>query len=253
MDFEPYYQYRCVFLVGVLPAFLVLWIRRAVSEPEEWQAARGQSRELPRIADLFRGHVLKTTILTILVCGFSLTAHWAFMFWFIQHFQVLREFAEAQWTPQQITRLITLAMVVVMVASIMGNYLAGWITRWIGYRKTISAMCLVYFFALLGTYGVPWSCRGLFVGMAVIGVCQGLFGLFTMYLPPLFPTLLRTTGAGFCYNIGRVAAAAGTVFFGLFNKVDDHSNALFYAAFLFLPAAVVVMFLTEPPDEQPAS
>ena len=49
-----------------------------------------------------------------------------------------------------------------------------------------------------------------------IGLCQGLFGLFTMYLPPLFPTLLRTTGAGFCYNFGRIAAGLGTVFFGWF-------------------------------------
>jgi hypothetical protein len=59
-----------------------------------------------------------------------------------------------------------------------------------------------------------------------------------MYLPPLFPTLLRTTGAGFCYNIGRIAAALGTVFFGLFSKVGDYRLALLYAGFLFIPAAV---------------
>ena len=47
-----------------------------------------------------------------------------------------------------------------------------------------------------------------------------------MYMPPLFPTLLRTTGAGFCYNIGRIAAAAGTVIFGMFSSVSDHRVAL---------------------------
>jgi hypothetical protein len=68
-----------------------------------------------------------------------------------------------------------------------------------------------------------------------------------MYLPPLFPTLLRTTGAGFCYNIGRITAAFGTVFFGLFSTVGakegDHRAALFYAGFLFLPAALAALFL----------
>jgi hypothetical protein len=64
-----------------------------------------------------------------------------------------------------------------------------------------------------------------------------------MYLPPLFPTLLRTTGAGFCYNIGRMLAAFGTVFFGLFSKVGDHRTALLYASFLFLPAACISFFL----------
>jgi hypothetical protein len=86
-----------------------------------------------------------------------------------------------------------------------------------------------------------------------MGICQGLFGLFTMYLPPLFPTLLRTTGAGFCYNIGRIVAAGGTVFFGLFSTLGDHRPALFYASFVFLPAAVVAMLLPEPPDETPAA
>jgi hypothetical protein len=69
-----------------------------------------------------------------------------------------------------------------------------------------------------------------------------------MYLPPLFPTLLRTTGAGFSYNIGRIAAAGGTVLFGLVSKVGDFRSALLYAGFLFLPAMAVALLLPEPPD-----
>lgn len=73
--------------------------------------------------------------------------------------------------------------------------------------------------------------------------------MFTMYLTPLFPTLLRTTGAGFCYNIGRIAAAFGTVFFGRFARVGAYRLALFSAGFLFLPAAALAWLLPEPPDE----
>ena len=66
------------------------------------------------------------------------------------------------------------------------------------------------------------ACRAIIEHMLgwllVMGVCQGVFALFTMYLPPLFPTLLRTTGAGFSYNIGRLAAAFGTVYFGTFSQ-----------------------------------
>ena len=81
-----------------------------------------------------------------------------------------------------------------------------------------------------------------------IGFFQGVFALFTMYLPPLFPTLLRTTGAGFSYNIGRTVAAFGTVFFGLFSKVGDHRSALLYASFLFLPAAFIALGLPRTGD-----
>ena len=65
----------------------------------------------------------------------------------------------------------------------------------------------------------PLSTDIYLASMPFIGAAQGAFALFTMSLPPLFPTLLRTTGAGFCYNIGRIIAAAGTVIFGLFPTV----------------------------------
>jgi hypothetical protein len=104
---------------------------------------------------------------------------------------------------------------------------------------------LVYFGFLAGCYCVPRDHQGLWFFIAALGACAGFFALFTMYLPPLFPTLLRTTGAGFCYNIGRIVAGFGTVFFGLFSKVGDHRLALLYAGFLFLPAAAAAWFLPE--------
>ena len=48
------------------------------------------------------------------------------------------------------------------------------------------------------------------IGLSVFGV----FGSFTYYLPELFPTRLRGTGAGFCYNVGRVVAAIGPIIVG---------------------------------------
>ena len=67
---------RYLFLVGVLPALLVFWIRRAVPEPEEWRAAKAQAHHRePGVRDLFRGEVRRITIWVVLVCGVSLTAH----------------------------------------------------------------------------------------------------------------------------------------------------------------------------------
>src|SRR5262245_48657910 len=72
---------RYVFLVGVVPAFVVLWIRRAVPEPEEWQGAKKRSaHDEPGFLELFRGPVRRITVLTVLVCSLALTAHWAFLF-----------------------------------------------------------------------------------------------------------------------------------------------------------------------------
>jgi MFS family permease len=243
------YPYRCVFLVGVLPALLVLWIRRAVPEPDEWHTARqAMAGSAPRFVELFRGSLRRTSTLTLLVCALSLTAHWAFMFWYLQHLRNLPEVST--WSEAQRGQLVSKAMWLVMLASIVGNFLAAWLARRLKYRRTIAGLCLAYFVAMLITYGTPLDHQTLWIGLAAIGVCQGLFALFTMYLPPLFPTMLRTTGAGFCYNFGRIAAGLGTVFFGLFAQVGDYRLALFYAGFLFLPAAGVALMLPEPSDEQ---
>jgi len=238
---------RYLFLVGILPALLVFWIRRAVPETAEWKNARASvTQKGPGIADLFKGEARRITLWVIAVCAVSLTAHWAFMFW---HQQQLRNLPEVlTWSEPAKHRLADTAMYLVIASSILGNFLAGAVSRMIGYRATIAAMCLGYFVTMYGAYHAPLEHTALLCWLPFVGFFQGLFALFTMYLPPLFPTLLRTTGAGFCYNIGRIAAAFGTVFFGLFSQVGNHRIPLLYAGFLFLPATLLAMFLPNRKD-----
>jgi MFS family permease len=238
---------RWIFLVGVLPAVLVFWIRRAVPETEAWEQAKAaSSANAPGIRDLFNGETRRTTFIVMAVCAVSLTAHWAFMFW---HQQQLRNLPEVlSWTAEAKNRLASQAMYLVIGSSIVGNFAAAWLARRFGNRPTIALMSLGYFIAMLGAYAVPRSHGALLGWLPVVGFFQGLFALYTMYLPPLFPILLRTTGAGFCYNIGRIFAAVGTVFFGLFGTVGDYRDALLYAGFLFVPAALLALRL--PQEEQ---
>jgi MFS family permease len=243
------YPKRTVFLVGVLPALLVLWIRRAVPEPEEWHSAKQQSGHAePGFLDLFRGPVRRISVLTLLVCSLTLTAHWAFLFWYIQHLRGLPELEG--WPEADRSQLISKMLWLVTLASIAGNFLAAALARWLKYRRAIALLSVMYFASMFATYQSPLDHDTLQFGYVAIGLCQGIFALFTMYLPPLFPTLLRTTGAGFCYNIGRIAAGLGTVFFGLFSKVGDPRLALLYASFLFLPAAAIAWIMPETSDER---
>jgi predicted MFS family arabinose efflux permease len=133
---------------------------------------------------------------------------------------------------------------------VVGNFASGWAAHRFGYRRALAAFFGVYFVLMALTFALPWSLGATYALYAGVGFCQGVFGLFTMALPPLFPTLLRTTGAGFSYNIGRVFAAVGTVFFGIFAKPSDFSSVLLYASILFLPAAILAMWL---PTEEATS
>ena len=237
---------RYVFLVGILPALLTSWIQRQVPEPEEWKAARQHAAKAgPGVADLFRGAVRRTTLLTMIVCASSLTAWWAFLFWHPQHLRNLPELAA--WPAAARDQLVSRTFFFVILTSVAGNFFGGALVKWLGYRRGILLMFVGFFVAMCSTFlQTPHWQALVWFWFPVTGFFSGVFGLFTMYMPPLFPTLLRTTGAGFSYNIGRVAAAFGTVFFGLFSQVGDFRRALLYASFLFVPAIAVALVLPEP-------
>lgn len=255
-DFPP----RTVFLVGVLPALLVFWIRREVPETQEWIEARSalasgssdpkSTVRMPGLRDLFQPPTRSLTLRIILVCGLGLTAHWAFMFWYQQHLRNLP--GVFAWSASRKNELISLAMTLVIIASTLGNFFAAWLARRIGYRATISSMCAAYGLTLMAAYATPRDLGELLILLPAAAFFQGLFSLFTMYLPPLFPTLLRTTGAGFCYNIGRLLAAVGTVLFTLIARVGDYRIALFWTGALFLPTALLACRLPGPQVESNA-
>lgn len=234
---------RWIFLVGVVPAFLVLWIRHAVPEPEEWHEARKDAGKPPGILDLFRGKVASTTWRVLAICGVSLTGHWTFMYWQQAYIRKLPEVLALD--PAGRNQAALVALTCVMAGSIVGNFVAGALASKIGYRRTIAGMCLAYGVLMVGAFMRPMEHGTALAFMVAIGLCQGVFGLFTMCLPPLFPVLLRTTGAGFCYNFGRIVAAGGTVYFGRYTTVDNVGMALSYAGLLFFPAALLAWWLPE--------
>lgn len=232
-----------IFLVGVLPAFITLWIRRAVPETEEWSEAR-KDLPAPRIGELFGPEVRSVTLKVMLICAVSLTAHWTFMFWQQSYIRSLPEVGPLKADKDQAT---VMALLWIMVGSLIGNFVAGGLAVLMGYGRAIALMLFAYFGLMWFAFSGSHSLSVIYALFAGIGVMQGCFGLFTMCLPPLFPVLLRSTGAGFCYNIGRILSAAGVVFFGIFNKVQgDFAQVLLTASWLFLPAALFALLLPCP-------
>jgi len=222
---------------------------RHVPEPEEWTAAKSQGDDAERgsITALFRAPLRRITLLSMVVCASGLTGWWAFMFWHNQHIRNLPELASLAVGDRE--KALSMVFAGVIGLSVVGNFFCGWLAQRFGYRKSIFWM-----FAGLGlscaAAHIPESSSfsTLWKWYVTIGFFSGVFGLFTMYLPPLFPTLQRTTGAGFCYNIGRIAAAAGTVYFGLFSSVGDFRGTLLAVSVIFIPGMIAVLFMPEPTE-----
>jgi len=74
----------------------------------------------------------------------------------------------------------------------------------------------------------------------------GLFGLFPFYIPPLFPTLVRTLGAGFTYNIGRVFSSIGAFAGGWITvHAGGAGAAIWWTGFLYIPGVLIALFIPE--------
>jgi len=233
---------RYVFLLGIIPALLVFWIRRHVPEPETWQKASTVIK--PGVRELFRGDLARTTLNTTVVCALSLSAWWLFIFWHAQHLRKLLVLDGVG--PGDVTQRVTAAFFAMIAVSIVGNYFAGWLAQRLNIRLAIILMFGALFASMAGAFIVPRGFSELaWFWVPLVGFFSGVFGLFTMYLPPLFPVLLRTTGAGFCYNIGRLAAAGASIVFGWLAPVGDFRTALLVSSVLALAATVWAFWLPE--------
>lgn len=239
---------RWVFVVGVMPALATFWIRRAVPEPEEWAKAAEQAKP-PPLGSLFSRELWKTTVLTTTLTSIALTTVWAFLFFAPQAIRAIPEVAG--WTRAEQTRLVTDITIYFLIINIVGNYFATYFAKFVGYRAAFAAM----FAASLACYLVFFRTELTITGAyAATGLCAffslGVFGLFPLYIPRLYPTLVRTLGAGFTYNAGRLVSAAGAYFGGLIAVgAGGPHKAIFWTGLLFIPGIVVALLCAVPRED----
>jgi MFS family permease len=121
------------------------------------------------------------------------------------------------------------------LGGLLGALAAVPLARRLGRRPMFICYFLFSAVALLITFGVQFAPHTRLTMLALVGMgVYGIFGAFTFYLPELFPVRLRATGAGFCYNIGRVIAAAGPIAVGLVTNAAGGSSAALMQVLLWL-------------------
>jgi MFS family permease len=206
---RPDLGWRLVFLAGLVPAAFALWIRRRVREPEAWKEARGAR---PRLAELFAPELRRATLGGLAMCLVTLVTWWgtnAFLPF------VMGSLAGPDASPATRAGYVTYASTLFNLGGLLGTLATIPLAR-LGRRWLFALYFAGGAASIWTTFGLAWEpvtrMRLLFlVGLTVFGVV----GSFSFYLPELFPTRLRGTGSGFCFNAGRYLAAAGPYVIGL--------------------------------------
>jgi MFS family permease len=239
---QPEVSWRYVFLGGLIPAAVAVAVRWFVHEPERWKQAAesGATTATTGIRELFTGQNRRLVLSGLITAVTALVAWWSCNA-FIP--VIGSGLAQVEAAARGLDRVATLALVESWKAQATNWFNLGGL---IGTLLTIPAakvmgrkpMFFIYFLvsglSILSAFGLPLAPETRIVMYFPIGLSVfGVFGSFTYYLPELFPTRLRGTGSGFCYNIGRIIAAIGPFVVGAIaargaSGIDAAMDVLFW-------------------------
>ncbi len=242
----PLWGWRVLFLVGVIPSLMILvFIALRCQEPEIWVKFKNEPKVKesggPSFFDIFKGNLLRYTLIGTLFAAFLQLAYWGLFTW-------LPSFLSTP--PAQggagMDIVKTSGWVFAMqIGALIGYTSFGVIADRYG-RKTAFVIFLVAAAILVPLYGSLRNATLLFLLGPFIGCFgSGYFSGFGVMLSELFPTRLRGAGLGFVYNVGRGASALAPIIIGALAEKFGIGTSLFITSFFFCCGLVTLWFLPE--------
>ena len=239
----PRFGWRVLFLVGLLPALLAIWIQRKVHEPEVWM----KRAKLTPVGALLREPYLKRTIFATALTTSVLFAYWGVATWLPGFLSAPKSQGGAG-----LNVLRTSAWIFTMQFGAFLGYLSfGWMADRFGRRPAffvyvLAAAILTPIYGLTPRWAGASSEAWLLALGPFIGFCgTGFFALFGAMLAELYPTSIRGTAQGSVYNIGRGISALAPFAVGAIADRQGIGAALALNSAFFLLGSVLIFTLPE--------
>jgi MFS family permease len=231
--------WRWLFLVGVVPAFFTLWIRRYVHEPETWTKKPKSPDGRSPFAVIFGPSLLKRTLLIIALGSAVQFANWGLFFWLPTFLaRPVEQGGAGMGVVGSLPWIIP-----VQLGAYFGYLTFGFIADKIGRRQAF-VLYMIAAAVLVPIYGQ--MARSPFILLALgplIGYFgYGYFSMFGGFVAELYPAAVRATGQGTSYNIGRMAGAIAPFTIGVIATLPGVGIGLALSvtsAFFLLAAALV--------------
>lgn len=207
---DPSLSWRIVFLTGLVPAAVAVLIRLAVKEPESWAPA-----ETTAVRELFTPQLRRRTLGGLAMALVALVTWWSCSVFipvvasFLASDASLGPGLDPAVLADRKVEFVTIGTAAFAVGGFFGTLLTVPVALHLGRRPMFAIYFVGSGIAIATTFGADMEPVSRLYMMGTIGLTVfGVFGAFTFYLPELFPMRLRGTGAGFCYNAGRIITAA---------------------------------------------
>ncbi|TXL77060.1 MFS transporter [Vineibacter terrae] len=213
--------WRWMFVIGALPALMVFYLRRYVEEPQiaaQTRARQQATGDRPALWEIFSGPILRTTILAALAATGCQGGYYAITFW-------VPRFLTTERNLSIVTSTGYLAALI--IGSFVGYLVGAWLADRIGRRNlfltfSVGAIAVIVVYTQLPlTNDILWL-----LGFPLGFFASGYFSGMGAFLTELFPTRLRGSGQGFCYNFGRGIGALFPFLVGFLSTRTSLGNAI---------------------------
>jgi MFS family permease len=239
-------QWRGAYLIGILPALLVLWVRSVVREPKRWRQAGARGERMGRLSDLFgERQWARRAIPGLCLAAVGLATFWGVT---VAGQDLMRDLLLRRGVDLETARQrAKFAYGIVETAGGgLGLLSFGPLAERLGRRGAFAFFQAVALVVVPFTCYVPqteWQmlCTLPIFGFFTLGIHAG----FAIYFPELFPSRLRATGAAVCFNGGRLAAAPMLWLSGELKSRIGLDRAVTGLSLLFLVGIALLLFLPE--------
>ncbi|MBS0210918.1 MAG: MFS transporter [Planctomycetes bacterium] len=202
-------DWRYAYLLGLVPALLVVWVRSKVEEPDSWQQAEQQQRQMGSFSELLGvRRWARPAILGMCLAAVGLGTYWgvAVAGQNLAELMLIKQGVAQTEADQQAK--FAYGFVQACGAGV-GQLCFGPLAVWLGRRRAFALMHLGALLIVPATCYLPQTYDQLLMMLPVFGFFViGLHAGYAVYFPELFPAHLRATGSSFCFNGGRLLAAS---------------------------------------------
>jgi SHS family lactate transporter-like MFS transporter len=228
----PWIGWRGLFIVGALPALLVLYIRRNVPESPDWVARQAAPR--PSVMAVLRQHAGLAIYGIIMMTAFNFFSHgtqdiYPNIFLGVQH-----HFDHAT---------ITTIALIYNAGAVIGGIGFGMLSQVIGRRVTIVIAALLSLPVLpLWAFGTTPLMLG--IGAFLMQICvQGAWGVIPAHLNELSPASIRATFPGVVYQLGNLLASYNATLQAAIGERMDHNYSWALAGVAGVVAVVIAVLV----------